>query len=107
MVIEIEDKTKNTTKKFTTANDLEYGTVFEGSIFDEVAQEYVHGIWLYVSNGYPLNGDSSAADAEEGFFRLDEGEDDPFSYFYFYVTDPNELIMEFKEVKATLVLENA
>ena len=31
----------------------------------------------------------------------------PFSCFYFKVTDPNEFITDFKELKATLVLENA
>jgi len=102
MTIDIEDNTTEEVKQIEMC-DLEYGTMFQGSIYDDETGENIFGKWLFASTGSSNDVD----DVEDGFFRLDEGEDKYFANFYFTVTDPNELILDFRELKATLVLENA
>jgi hypothetical protein len=103
MTIDIEDNTTEEVKQIEMC-DLECGTVFQGSIYDVETGENIFGKWLYASTG---SSNDDVDDVEDGFFRLDENMYTPFSCFYFKVTDPNEFITDFKELKATLVLENA
>jgi hypothetical protein len=106
MTIDIEDNTTEEVKQIEMC-DLECGTVFQGSIYDVETGENIFGKWLFASTG-SSNDVNDVDDVEDGFFRLDDGNDyEPFSGFFFKVTDPNEFITDFKELKATLVLENA
>ena len=80
MTIDIEDNTTEEVKQIEVC-DLEYGTVFQGSIYDDETGENIFGKWLFASTG-SSNDVNDVDDVEDGFFRLDEN---MYTYFLVFI----------------------